>query len=40
MPTATLYGGMSLVTTDPAPIWQRWPMVTPARIVELVPRWV
>ena len=34
-PTATENEGMSLVTTDPAPTWQRFPMVTPATTTEV-----
>ncbi|KAI8949565.1 hypothetical protein F4801DRAFT_394951 [Xylaria longipes] len=36
-PAATMKGGMSLVTTLPAPIVQPRPMVTPARTVTFPP---
>ena len=36
-PTAIESSGISFVTTDPAPMVHRWPMVTPGRIVTLPP---
>ena len=37
LPTATTLDGISLVTTDPAPIVTLSPMVTPGRMVTLPP---
>ncbi len=37
LPTATECGGMSLVTTAPAPMTQPSPMVTPPNTVTLPP---
>ncbi|KAH6908356.1 hypothetical protein BKA70DRAFT_1103479, partial [Coprinopsis sp. MPI-PUGE-AT-0042] len=37
LPTAMLYGGISLLTTLPAPMVHPFPMVTPGRIIAPAP---
>jgi hypothetical protein len=37
LPAATLMGGMDFVTTEPAPIMESLPIVTPFKIMVLIP---
>ena len=37
LPKATTFGGISFVTTDPAPMTDLFPIVTPGRIVTFPP---